>query len=216
MIASSVDSALWQQLGRAAQVELVDRQIGLFERYLDALLVANQQMNLTGITEREQARVQHIGDALTLLPHLPFGPHRLADVGSGGGVPGIPLAIARPDASVTLIESVGKKARFLQETAAQLGLANVHVWRGRAEDWNDEPFDVVACRALAPTAKVLAWCRPLVASGGKLLAMKGPKLREELVEAERMQKRQAARLQVHEVDVPGLAGHVIAEVKWPE
>ena len=184
------------------------------ERYLDLLLAANQRMNLTRITDRAQARVQHIGDALTLLPHLPPGPHRLADVGSGGGVPGIPLAIARPDVHVTLIESIAKKAGFLEETVAELALANVTVWRGRAEDWTGQPFDVVACRALAPLAKILTWCRPLIAPGGKLLAMKGPKLAHELTEAEEVLKRQKTRVQVHEVDVPELTGHVIAELRW--
>lgn len=184
------------------------------ERYLDLLLAANERMNLTAITDREQARVQHIADALTLLPYLPEGPHRLADVGSGGGVPGIPLAIARPDVGVTLLESVAKKARFLGETATALGLHNVRVWNGRAELWVDEPFDVVACRALAPMTRLLKWCRPLVALNGKLLAMKGPKLAEELTEAVPTIKRQGAHVRVHTVDAPELAGHVIAEVRW--
>lgn len=189
-------------------------QIEALERYLGLLLAANERMNLTRITDREQARVQHIGDAMSLLPYLPGGPHRLADVGSGGGVPGIPLAIARPDVSVTLIESVTKRARFLEEAAVAVGLSNVRVWNGRAELWVHEPFDVVACRAVAPMMRLLKWCRPLVAPGGKLLAMKGPKLADELAEAAAIIKRQGARVQVHEVDVPELSGHVIAHVTW--
>ena len=193
---------------------LTASQAAALERYIDLLLAANQRMNLTRISDREQARVQHIADALTLLPHLPAGPHRLADVGSGGGVPGIPLAIARPDASVTLIESVAKKARFLEKAVAELGLTNVQVWRGRAEGWTGEPFAAVACRARAPMARILEWCRPLVAPGGKLLAMKGPKLAEELALAEGTLKRQNVRVEVHQVRVPELSGHVIAEVRW--
>ena len=84
-------------------------------------------MNLTRIVDRPTAEVQHIGDALTLLPFLPAAAHRLADVGTGGGVPGIPLAIVRPDVQVTLIESTKKKAAFLREAVAQLGLTNVTV-----------------------------------------------------------------------------------------
>jgi 16S rRNA (guanine527-N7)-methyltransferase len=186
----------------------------LLDRYLDLLLSANQRMNLTRITDREQARVQHIADACTLLPHLPAGPHRLADVGSGGGVPGIPLAIARPDISVTLIESVAKKAAFLEETTAALGLPNVTIWRGRAEDWRGQRFDVVAVRAVAPMARLLDWCRPLVAPGGKLLAMKGPKLAEELEAAAGVIDHQGASMAVQPVAHEGLAGHVIAEVRW--
>jgi 16S rRNA (guanine527-N7)-methyltransferase len=209
-----VSYALWNQLATDAGEPLSPEQSAALDRYLDLLLSANQRMNLTRITDREHARVQHIADALTLLPHLPAGPHRLADVGSGGGVPGIPLAIARPDMSVTLIESVAKKAAFLEETAAELALANLDVWRGRAEDWRGPRFDVVACRAVAPMAKLLVWCRPLVAAGGKLLAMKGPKLPEELAGAAGVLQAQRASVKVHAVEAEGLAGHVIAEITW--
>ena len=82
-------------LAAAAGLSLSDDQIAKLSRYLDLLLEANQRMNLTRIESREAAELQHVGDALTLLKHLPRGPHRLVDVGSGGGVPGIPLAIAR-------------------------------------------------------------------------------------------------------------------------
>jgi 16S rRNA (guanine527-N7)-methyltransferase len=209
-----VSHALWDNLAKGAGGGPTDEQSATLERYLDLLLSANQRMNLTRITDRKQARVQHIADALTLLPHLPPGPHRLADVGSGGGVPGIPLAIARHDAAVTLIESVAKKAAFLEETAAALGLSNVTVWRGRAEEWQGERFDVVACRAVAPMARLLEWGRPLVAPGGKLLAMKGPKLPEELEAARGVFTRQGAGMTVHAVTAQGLAGHVVAEVTW--
>ncbi len=205
---------LWESLARDAGGTLTAEQAAALERYLDLLLAANARMNLTRIVDREQARVQHVGDALTLLPHLPPGQHRLADVGSGGGVPGIPLAIARPDASVTLIESIGKKAAFLEETAAALGLENIAVRRGRAEEWRGEAFDVVACRALAPMEKVLGWCRPLVAPGGRLLAMKGPRLGGELAAAEKLIRRQGAHVAVHGVEEEGLVGHVVAEVRW--
>src|SRR5690348_7735138 len=90
-------------------------------------------MNLTRIADRAAAEVQHVGDALTVLPFLPREAHRLADVGSGGGVPGIPLAVARPDVSLVLVEATGKKAAFLTETARALGLTNVRVVNERAE-----------------------------------------------------------------------------------
>jgi 16S rRNA (guanine527-N7)-methyltransferase len=196
------------------RVTLNPTATGALERYLDLLLSANQRMNLTRITDRDQARIQHIADALTLLPHLPSGPHRLADVGSGGGVPGIPLAIARPDIAVTLIESVAKKAAFLEETVSELELGNAVVWRGRAEEWHGKRFDVVAVRAVAPMARLLDWCRPLVAPGGKLLAMKGPKLAEELEAARGVLNRQGAEISVHPVTAEGLSGHVVAEVTW--
>ena len=94
---------LWTELARRASIELSDAQQQHLSRYLDLLFEANARMNLTRITDRAAAELQHVGDALTVLPHLPPGTIRVADVGSGGGVPGIPLAIARPDATFLLI-----------------------------------------------------------------------------------------------------------------
>src|SRR5690554_1207516 len=109
-------------------------RIEQLDGYINLLLTANERMNLTRITDRSAAEVQHVGDALTLLPFLPVESHRLADVGSGGGVPGIVLAIVRPDSQVVLIESTKKKAAFLRDCAADLGLANVTVHDQRAEE----------------------------------------------------------------------------------
>src|SRR3954462_12692058 len=120
-------NSLWDELAGRAGITPTQKQHSLLARYLDLLLDANQRMNLTRITDRAAAEVQHVGDALTLLPHLPPAPLRLADVGSGGGVPGIPLAVARPDASVVLIESTKKKAAFLVTAVRELGLSNVTV-----------------------------------------------------------------------------------------
>src|SRR3954469_15819708 len=111
---------LWTNLARRAGTELSQQQHEKLSRYLDLLLEANARMNLTRITDRAAAEVQHIGDALTALPFLPKGEFRLADVGSGGGVPGIPLAIVRPDATVLLIESTKKKAAFLKQAIESL------------------------------------------------------------------------------------------------
>src|SRR5687768_5516501 len=101
--------ALWDELAGKAGGALTDQQHEKLGRYIELLLEANQVMNLTRIADRAAAEVQHVGDALTLLPHLPTGEITLADVGSGGGVPGIPLAIARPDTEVVLLESTKKK-----------------------------------------------------------------------------------------------------------
>src|SRR5687767_6202551 len=178
--------SLWSQLAGRAGLTLTAEQQDRLSRYLDLLLEANQTMNLTRIVDRASAEVQHVGDALTLLPLLPAGPHRLADVGSGGGVPGIPLAVARPDAQVLLIESTKKKAAFLRGAAEQLGLQNVRVTEQRAEDVGRagsperEAFDVVIARAVATLDWLVEWCLPLARKGGKMLAMKGQKVVEEL------------------------------------
>src|SRR3989442_1511450 len=106
--------ALWSQLAEAAGLTLSDEQASRLDRYLNLLADANRRMNLTRLETREAAELGHVADALTLLPLLPREAHRLADVGSGGGVPGIPLAIVRPDVTVMLIESTQKKAAFLK------------------------------------------------------------------------------------------------------
>jgi 16S rRNA (guanine527-N7)-methyltransferase len=209
---------VWNQIAARAGVNLSQSQHELFDRYLDLLLAANRQMNLTRITDRPSAELGHIGDSLTLLAWLPKEPIRLADVGSGGGVPGIPLAIARPDARVVLIESTRKKAAFLKWAAAELGLANVLVIDRRVEEAGlakdlRESFDVVVFRAVGTLNWLAEWCLPLLKVGGKMLAMKGPKAAEELPLAEH-----AIRLvgggspDVRPVELPGATNHVIVEV----
>src|SRR5260221_1850306 len=123
---------LWNEIASRANVSLNPKQHQLLSSYLDRLLAANETMNLTRITERAAAELQHVGDALTVLPFIPPGPLKLADVGTGGGVPGIPLAIARPEIQVVLIESTRKKAVFLESAVQELGLANVKVLGQRA------------------------------------------------------------------------------------
>src|SRR4051794_29698257 len=147
-------------------------------------------MNLTRITDRPAAEVQHVGDALTVLPFLPKRELRLVDVGSGGGVPGIPLAIVRPDARVLLVESTKKKAAFLRSAVAELGLRNVTVSDQRVEDVaraeeHRERYDVAVARAVAALAWLAEWCLPLVKKGGRVLAMKGQRAADELPAAAR-------------------------------
>src|SRR5947207_342340 len=241
---------LWDELCRRAGLALSHDQEDLLSRYIDLLLDVNQRMNLTRIDTRQSAEVLHVGDALTLLPHLRAGQLQLADVGSGGGIPGIPLAIVRPEISVTLFESTQKKASFLDDAVKQLGLRNITVIAKRAEDFarpdslspysgrgqgrgpgsrratsnRKEPspqpspgipgegavasmresFDVVTARALAEMSVLLEWCLPLVKIGGKLLAMKGAKIADELPRAARAIKLLGGREpRVHRVDLPG-------------
>jgi 16S rRNA (guanine527-N7)-methyltransferase len=211
-------NALWDEVARRAGVVLSEQQHQQLGRYLDLLLEANARMNLTRITERAAAEVQHVADSLTLLPFLPEGAARLADVGTGGGVPGIPLAIARPDLQVTLIESTKKKAAFLREAVAALSLRNVQVSDQRGEDVAHDPahreqYDVAVARAVATLDWLAEWCLPLVKKGGKFLAMKGPKVMQELPGA-----RKAIRMAgggeavVKSVELAGTSGRVIVVV----
>jgi 16S rRNA (guanine527-N7)-methyltransferase len=208
---------LWTDLARRADVELSPEQHDKLARYLDLLLEANARMNLTRITDRAAAEVQHVGDALTVLPFLPKVEFRLADVGSGGGVPGIPLAIARPDATVLLIESTKKKAAFLKQAIEALPLANASVSEWRAEDVgrsnNRENFEVVTARAVATIVWLAEWCLPLARKGGKILAMKGPKVAQELQAAKKtIQLAGGGDAVVHPIELPGTEHRVIVEI----
>jgi 16S rRNA (guanine527-N7)-methyltransferase len=189
----------------------------LQSKYLDLLLEANQTMNLTRITDRAAAETLHVADSLTLLPYLPNGGFTLADVGSGGGSPGIPLAIARPDSQVTCIEATKKKAAFLQRAVAELALQNVTILAERAEDVGQgklrQTFDIAVARAVGTMVWVAEWLLPLVKPGGKILAMKGGKARDELAAAARAIARLGGGEPViHSVALPGAEQHVIVEI----
>ncbi len=204
-------------MAERAGIGLSEAQRGQFEQYLKRLLDANQRMNLTRIADPGEGAIRHVGDALTLLPYLPEGPHALVDVGSGGGVPGMILAIARPDARVTLVESTRKKAAFLSETASALGLENVVVLPQRVEEVGRssqrEGFDVATVRAVAPMVWLMEWCLPLLKVGGKLLAMKGQRLEEEMPAANKVRAALGGgEAVIHSAGLPGGEGHVIVEV----
>jgi 16S rRNA (guanine527-N7)-methyltransferase len=217
LVGSRGVNTLWEDLARSAGLVLEPEKNFLLGAYLDVLLEANQHLNLTRITDRAAAEVQHVADALTLLPHLPAGLITLADVGSGGGVPGIPLAIVRPDMRVVLIESTKKKAAFLREAIQKLALQNVQVSDRRAEELarsdQREQFDVVTARAVGALVWLAEWCLPLARKGGKVLAMKGAKIVEELPAAAKAIKLLGgAPPVVHPAVLPGTEHHVIVEI----
>ena len=208
---------LWNQLAEKGGRVLTEEQHRRLERYLELLADANTRMNLTRIVDKEQAMVAHVGDALTLLPFVPQGALKIVDIGSGGGVPGIPLAVALPECQITLVEATQKKAAFLQSCANELGLGNVTVLAKRAEEVASgelrEVCDVVIARAVGELAFLVEWGIPLLKKGGKLLAMKGAKAQEEIVAADRAIKMlSATRPEVHPVELPGAEHHVIVEL----
>ena len=178
--------------------ELPDELMHKLDRYLDLVLKANETTNLTAIKHREMAWSRLIVDSLTPLPGIPDGddddggegapPLKLVDIGTGGGLPGIPLAIARPDVQVTLIDGTGKKIRFLESVVAELGLTNVTPLNARVEDVGQDPahratYDIAVSRAVGPLNVVLEYSLPLLKLGGTMLAMKGPKAEQELRES---------------------------------
>jgi 16S rRNA (guanine527-N7)-methyltransferase len=144
-------------------------------KYLTLLSKWNRTYNLTAIRDPLAMVAHHLLDSLAVVPHLPFGARaRIADAGSGAGLPGIPIAIARPDWHVALAESSQKKAAFLRQATIELALANVEVHEGRVEAWRPRPlFDLVISRAFAALGEFITACQHLVHPNGMLAAMKG-------------------------------------------
>jgi 16S rRNA (guanine527-N7)-methyltransferase len=150
--------------------------------YLALLAKWNKTYNLTAIREPQRMITHHLLDALAVVPHLPATPGlRILDVGSGGGVPGIPLAIARPDAHVVMIDSNHKKATFLVQAAIELKLSNIESHAVRVEDFVPAlPFDIVVSRAFSDLGAFASVAAPHLAPQGRMFAMKGVHPDEEL------------------------------------
>ncbi|WP_118183763.1 16S rRNA (guanine(527)-N(7))-methyltransferase RsmG [Paraburkholderia phosphatilytica] len=164
---------------RALGVALDDAQQGKLLDYVALLAKWNAVYNLTAIRDPRQMLIQHILDSLAIVPHLAGrGASSALDVGSGGGLPGIVMAIALPDWSVTTNDIVHKKTAFQSQVKAELGLTNLHVVTGRVETLQPgvevpEKFDVIVSRAFAEMADFVTLARHLVADGGAIWAMKG-------------------------------------------
>lgn len=173
-------------LGAGAQalgLALDERQIDRLLAYLDLLLKWNRVYNLTAVRDPADMLTHHVLDSLALI--APLRAHaggralRLLDVGSGGGLPGVVIAIGCPDIDVTCVDAVGKKAAFVQQVAGALGLSNLHGRHGRVEAIAG-PFDVVTSRAFASLADFTAWSDGALAEGGVWLAMKGRRPDDEI------------------------------------
>lgn len=168
-------------------------------RLLDELDDWNQRMNLTAIRERSQQITKHLLDSLSIQPHL-HG-ERMADIGTGAGFPGLPLAIANPHMHFTLVDSTAKKLKFIDHVAQLLHTSNVETVHARAENYRPkERFDCVISRAVGPVATFVKWSGHLCVGGGRLLAMKGRHPADELEKLPSGWKLAA----VHRLNVPGL------------
>lgn len=168
--------------------------------YMALLLHWNRAYNLTALTDPVQMITHHLLDSLAVRPWLQGS--RIADIGSGAGFPGIPLAIADPGLSVVLVDAVGKKVRFQKQVILELGLAQVSAVQARVENYRPErPFDTVISRAFAATREFVAVAGHLAGPGGRLLAMKGRDPAAELSDLPAPWQVTA----VHPVTVPGLS-----------
>lgn len=157
----------------------------MYDTYLSYLLEVNSHTNLTTITDPKEVEIKHFKDSLTVLDYISENA-KVLDIGSGAGFPGIPLRIEK-NFDLTLVDSVNKKVVFMNEVIEKLSLENTRAIHTRAEDYakdNRESFDIVVSRAVANMATLSELCLPFVKVGGIFIAMKGPKVDEELKDAE--------------------------------
>lgn len=187
-------SAMGLALNQAQQTQLLD--------YLALLLKWNSRFNLSAIRDPIEALDKHILDSLSLQRFMEAGKKYL-DIGAGAGLPGIPLAIICPEINITLVDSNGKKTRFIQQAISELGLSNAKVLQSRIEQLpHNLDYDVVLARALATISQMLLWLEPNFSTGKKLLAMKGVFPDQELREIDKAYTVGA----VQELAVPGITG----------
>ncbi len=176
------------------------------EAFAELLATDGVRRGLIGPREADRLWSRHLLNSAVVVEACPAS-GLVVDVGSGAGLPGIPMALARPELTVRLVEPLLRRVTFLTEVVGLLGLDNVEVVRGRVEDLHDSwTAPTVTARAVAPLDRLAGWCLPLVAPGGSLLAVKGDRADEELADARDLLRRLGAvSATVEEVGAPGLA-----------
>ncbi len=169
-------------------IEVNDDQIKKFDKYYEMLIETNKVMNLTAITEKEEVIVKHFLDSIIMVKYYDLKNKSVLDVGSGAGFPGIPLKIIEPTIKLTMMDSLNKRVKFLENVCGELAFANASAIHMRAEDMARdkkfrESFDVVTSRAVANFATLSEYCLPFVKVKGCFIAYKSVNMEEELSEA---------------------------------
>jgi len=186
---------------------LDENQLGQLVQLVEQLDKWNKAYNLTSVRDPKQMVSRHIVDSLIISPFLTGD--RFIDVGTGPGLPGLPLAIANPDKSFVLLDSLGKRIRFIRQVCHQLGIKNVQAVQSRVEDYTEQnnSFDGVLSRAFASLDDMLTWCKHLPKNNGKYLALKGQYPQQELDELSEQYKIE----QISSLNVPGVDGdrHIV-------
>jgi 16S rRNA (guanine527-N7)-methyltransferase len=184
----------------AMGIDLDDKARARLLAHLELIAKWNRVHNLTAVRETEQMVVLHLLDSLSVLPHVE-GAKTILDVGSGAGLPGIPIAIARPQSRLTLLDSSHKKCAFLQQAKVELALDNVEVVCDRVEKWQPAAkFDAVISRAFSDLADFVSQAQHLVAPGGRLIAMKGVYPFEEIARVPATHRVEVLELRVPSLD----------------
>ena len=185
-------------LAGLVQLNLVldQAQIDQLLAYIQLIEKWNKAYNLTAVRDIHEMVTTHLLDSLAILSHVQGS--RIADIGTGAGLPGIPLAICRPDWQFSLVDGNSKKTRFVQQAVLELRLRNVEVFHARVENMQANiAFDTVLCRAFASMPDIVRLCRHLLTASGQILAMKGQTPHEELLEL-------SEAYQIIPVSVPGI------------
>ncbi len=176
---------------QAFGVTLTEKQIEQFEKYYELLVEWNKVMNLTGITEFDEVMQKHFVDSVAAAEYVEMEKiNSLIDVGTGAGFPGIPLKIVYPHLQVTLLDSLNKRIKFLDEVVDNLGLTGIETVHGRAEDAAKkaeyrEQFDLSVSRAVANLASLTEYCLPFVKVGGKFVSYKSVAVDEEIAQSKK-------------------------------
>ncbi|UGS42817.1 16S rRNA (guanine(527)-N(7))-methyltransferase RsmG [Pseudocitrobacter corydidari] len=162
-----------------AGISLTDHQKHQLVAYVDMLNKWNKAYNLTSVRDPNEMLIRHILDSIVVAPHLQG--QRFIDVGTGPGLPGIPLSIVRPESHFTLLDSLGKRVRFLRQVQHELKLENIAPVQSRVEEFPAEPpFDGVISRAFASLTDMVTWCKHLPAENGRFYALKGQRPDDEI------------------------------------
>ncbi|MEG0919264.1 MAG: 16S rRNA (guanine(527)-N(7))-methyltransferase RsmG [Anaerovoracaceae bacterium] len=165
-------------------------KLNLFTKYMDGILEWNEKVNLTNITDKNDFIAKHYIDSILCIGSDEFkDADTIIDIGTGGGFPGVPLAILFPNKKFTLVDSLNKRLKIIKELCQQLGIKNVQVVHGRAEELGHqkvmrEKFDLCLSRAVANLSTLAELCLPFVAVGGSFVAYKGPGIEKELFDGE--------------------------------
>lgn len=169
-------------------VSLTKQMEDMFSLYAGLLVEWNEKINLTAITDEEGIVIKHFLDSISIMPYIPKESKSLIDVGTGAGFPGIPIKIVNEKIKITLLDSLEKRVKFLNEVCERLKIKDINSVHGRAEDFGAdkryrEQFDIATARAVAGLPVLLEYCLPFVKVGGLFIAMKGPDAKEEVKES---------------------------------